>query len=136
MVYNFKRMLLSNDYGDSSLALEILNNRDAEDVETQKCFEEIKKIIIVYDKLCPPQSEVWVVKVAGTITRLRNKGAFESKRGASISLTQYLKYVFSRAKNSYNEDPYYKMLGTIFNDYKKFRQFLIDNKIVEFVKLQ
>jgi hypothetical protein len=62
MVDNFKDMLLSVDGGDITLALDILNNRDTTNKESEENYNEILTLIFK-DNILFPNKPVYVIKI-------------------------------------------------------------------------
>lgn len=131
MVEAFKEMLISKDGGDSKFALDILENRNKEDKQTEECWNEIKKLIISNDELFPrSKQQTWVIKSEkGSLTMGSGKSSWSSAGNANKALAHQLGKYFNSSTS------YFKMIKNIFGNVKTFRAFLIDNKIIEVVKV-
>lgn len=161
LVSSFKNMLMSQDNGDATLALSILDNRDKNDPETEANFKQIGEEIID-NKTLFPINEIWVVRMNGKVLWCNGEGAFTDKSRAmsfaSRHLTSYLGTSRDRdvnrhalpgywdkkdlSKHPYGEwiiDPnilnYVLSLKHIFKGGKELRDFLIKNKIIEIVNI-
>jgi hypothetical protein len=132
MVYGLKIMLSSKDKTDNTMALDILENRDTEDVDSVKNFESITETLV--DKVLTNEwrkNEVWVVKYRGEMIALRSgKSHWDSKGNASKALGHHFSSMFK-----YNSDVYLKAIISIFKDAKSFRKWLEDKKLIEIVKV-
>lgn len=151
MLISFREMLLSEDACDTKLALDILENRNRKDEETQNNFELLKKEIIQNDILFPKyKKEIWVIKAGNEILTMQSgRCSFHNKAGASKSLARHLSLVIKSGENiarwteeakkvyysSYKQALLGKTLKNIFRDAKTLREFLINEKIVEIVKI-
>lgn len=89
MVEAFREMILSPDKGDITLALDILDNRDKDDAESETNFNNISKQIISNDQLFP-SGGMWVVKAMGKAIVINNKMVFSTKEAASRQLSTHL----------------------------------------------
>lgn len=114
MVEAFREMILSPDKGDITLALDILDNRDKDDVESEKYFKNISTQIISNDQLFP-NSNMWVVKAMGKPIVINDKMVFMSKSAAerqlSTHLTKYIGVSSTKLKSSQLRSIRYKRLS-------------------------
>ena len=53
MVDNFANMLMSEDNGNILLAMEILNNRDTESIESEEQYHRLMSLIVKDNELFP-----------------------------------------------------------------------------------
>lgn len=126
MLGSFMSMFNSNDVGDSKLALDILNNRDIEDTQTNANFEQIKNKIANTQTIFPwtQYSGHFVIKTyQGKIISLAQK-SYDSDKSARNGLAYYLR---QRMKWGGKE---WVSIKNIFGDYKTLQKFLFDNKII------
>jgi hypothetical protein len=138
MVDNFANMLMSEDKGDISLALEILNNRDTESVESEEQYHRLMSLI-VKDKELFPSKSLYVIKIKGRILVTKGKAIFFSESDAKKYLSLHL-----TSKIGSNPDilpyrgqasPYLKAIKNVFKTGNKMRDFLIQNDLVEIINI-
>ncbi len=157
MVENFVKMIQSSDSGDGILALEILDNRDKTNQESEDNFDKITNSMMSDSTLFPrTNGNEYVIKMKGKVM-IMNSGSlvFDSERGAKMSLNRHFSYHFERVERHINylksldpNDPNYQRnitwykvtpfehtIISVFKDHKALLKFLLDNKIIEIVPL-
>lgn len=136
MVDNFKDMLLSVDGGDITLALDILDNRDTTNKESEENYKEILTLI-VKDNVLFPNKPVYVIKIDGRILTTNGKVAFNSEVDAKRYLSLHLTNIIGSnpTKILYNPNSYLMAIKRVFGTGINMRNFLVKNNLVEIVKI-
>jgi hypothetical protein len=137
MVDNFKDMLLSVDGGDITLALDILNNRDTTNKESEENYNEILTLIFK-DNILFPNKPVYVIKIDGRILTANRKVAFNSEADAKRYLSLHLTNIIGSTPTDLKRifaDPYLNTIKRIFGTGINMRNFLVKNNLVEIVKI-
>jgi hypothetical protein len=136
MVNNFRDMLLSVDKGDISIALDILDNRDTTNKESEENYKEILTLI-VKDNVLFPNQPCFVIKIQGRILTANGKVAFNSEADAKRYLSLHLTNIIGSnpTKIIYNPNPYLHAIKRIFGTGINMRNFLVKNNLVEIVKI-
>jgi hypothetical protein len=136
MVDNFKDMLLSVDGGDITLALDILDNRDTTNKESEENYKEILTLI-VKDNVLFPNKPVYVIKIDGRILTTNGKVAFNSEVDAKRYLSLHLTNIIGSnpTKILYNPNSYLIAIKRVFGTGINMRNFLVKNNLVEIVKI-
>lgn len=143
MLESFKQMLLSNDNGDSTLALSILENRDKTNEESEKNVEIIHKEIIKDNDVFPKYSstEIWIAMIGNRLLRVNERHVFETKGDCMSHVSRHLTRKIGTSNNSgrwnnyYNNMYYYKMLKQIFKGGKELRDYLVKNNIIQIKRI-
>jgi hypothetical protein len=136
MVDNFKDMLLSIDGGDITLALDILDNRNTTNKESEENYKEILTLI-VKDNVLFPNKPCFVIKIQGRILTANHKVAFNSEADAKRYLSLHLTKIIGSnpTKQTYSPNPYLMAIKRVFKTGINMRNFLVKNNLVEIVKI-
>lgn len=134
MVDNFKNMLLSVDGGDITLALDILDNRDVTNKESEENYKEILTLI-VKDNVLFPNQPCFVIKIQGRILTANGKVAFNSEADAKRYLSLHLTNIIGSNPTKLIYNPYLMAIKRIFGTGINMRNFLVKNNLVEIVKI-
>lgn len=135
MLDSFLNMFNSTDTNDCKLAIDVLNNRNKDDQESENNFNQIKNKIINTQTLFPSiqYSGHFVIKTyEGKIINLAQK-SYNSQKSAMRGLEYYLRKAF-RWYGNHNVG--WKALKFIFGDHKVLQKFLFDNNIIKVVELK
>lgn len=115
LVEGFANMIKSEDPGDSILALDILQNRDKNDPESEKHFQDLSKLICNEALFPLDYSSGWVVKCNGKIMVLKSsyvgRSVFNNMDDAKRSLSAHLtKFIGKSKANSadYTAEAFYR----------------------------
>ena len=128
--YTLIEMLMSKDQDTVNLANDIISNRDKTDSITEINFNIISRKLFAHKNMrfhmqSNHPNEGWIVKINGKRVKFRsNKSIWESKRNASLA--------WSNAMVKPNVSDLQNM-G--FKTIKEYKEYLIEQKIVEFIKL-
>jgi hypothetical protein len=135
-----RKMIVSPDVENAELALSMLENRDENNAESEKRFQNLlvshftNKTVNAHHRWKKP--ECWVVRFDSKIVIVNNKSAFESKeqalRYASLHCTTYLgtKEDSAEWRYGYGKDPVMKVIKKIFGGGKELRNYLIKHNIL------
>jgi hypothetical protein len=128
-------MIMSPDSGNTNMAMEILNNRDKDNKESEAQYNKLMSLI-VKDKELFPSSDIWVIKIKGKILSVRNGPAFSSEAEAKKWLSWHLTdRIGTEGSNRGLNSPYLKAIKTIFKSGIKMRDFLVKNNLVSIEKI-
>jgi len=136
MVDVFKDMIMGGNDGDIKLALEILDNRDKTNVESESQYERLMDLII-NDEVLFPSHPLYYLKIKNKVLTVKGRSVFnseiEAKKFLSYHLTKMIgvEHSFKIIKN-----PYLKAIKEVFKSGIKLRDFLIKNNLVEVVKIE
>ncbi len=133
-IEKIQEMLLSNDYKDSQLALEMLNKRDRSDKETEECFDKIKYSLVDNIFLNYTQGEPthYALKFKDEFLKINGKTVWKTKQGASSAVTNYLNFHTDKIKNLANS---FSNGGKKSDGIKNLKKWIMDNKIVEIIEI-
>lgn len=98
MIDGFKDILLSKDTGDVHIAVEIMDNRDTDNKESEANFKTLKSLIISNEKLFPKNSARWVIKCGKEYLTIKGKLGYNSKRQAEYALSSHLTAIIGVSK--------------------------------------
>lgn len=135
MVDNFANMILSPDSGNTNMAMEILNNRDKNNKESESQYNRLISLIIKNEELFP-SSDIWVIKIEGKILNVRNCLAFKTESEAKKWLSYHLTNKIGTEKNEgWSRNRYLKAIRGVFKSGIKMRDFLVKNNLVTIEKI-
>lgn len=99
MVESFQQMIMSPDKSDIQFAMDILDNRDKDDIESEKNFKAISTNIVSNDLLFP-KDKSWIIRANGNIMVVNGKAAFRSQTDAESTLSRHLTKWIGISKSS------------------------------------
>ena len=153
MVDSFNQMLLSSDKQSINLAVEILDNRDKTNEESEIQYDRLMTMIINGNNLFPngnnlfPSQNLYVIRIKGRLISVKNRSVFytegEAKKWLSYHLTSLIG-VENKIPRWYNSShPHYqtvtydylRAIRNIFESGIKLRNFLVKNNLVQFEKI-
>ncbi len=138
MVDNFANMLMSEDKSNSLLAIEILENRDKYDIESEEQYHRLMTLIIKDEELFPSRS-LYIIKIKGRILVTKGKAIFfsesDAKKYLSLHLTSKIGSKPDILPYRGKASPYLKSMKNLFKTGNKMRDFLIENDLVEIAKV-
>ena len=137
MVDVFKDIIMGGQDGDIKLALEILDNRDTTNPESEKQYDRLMDMIID-DKALFPNQPLYVLKIKGKLLTVKDRTVFYSETDAKKFLSYHLTKMIGTESSNYNRarTPYLKAVKKVFKSGIKLRDFLIKNKLVEVIKIE
>jgi hypothetical protein len=135
IVESFEKMMKSTDAGDIQLAMDILDNRNKSNEQSENNFKKLMCLIVDNQEILPTSS-VYGIKINNRFLVVKDKAGFcseeQAKKWLSLHLTQYIGTESSR--NDF-KNPYLKALKNIFKSGINMRNFLIKNNIIQIVNL-
>ena len=142
MVQSFQQMLLSQDGNDTMLAMDLLNNRDKKDENSENNFKQLMNTIFNEDAFFPT-GKMYGIEINGRLLKTQKGSAFnteaEAKAQLSRHLTSYLgtehSIVEVHVPKSNTKYQYFKAMKQIFKSGIGLRNFLIKNNIAKVVRL-
>lgn len=140
MVEYFKDMLLSYDQNDTTFALNIFENRDKANTESEANMELIHKEIIQNETLFPKQVvQVWVAAIGDRVLRVNGRAVFETKGDCMGHTSRHLTKMIGTSGHNmsyYNSsNKYFKVIKHIFKGGKELRDYLYKNNIIQIKQL-
>lgn len=107
MVDSFADMIVSKNAKDVKFAVDILELRDTTDVESEKHFRDLAKLIISSDKLFPTSNE-WIIKIGDKRLELKNnRSSWDSKSAAERALSAHLTAYLGKSVKNVTFSGYY-----------------------------
>jgi len=141
MIQSFQQMLLSQDGSDTKLAMDILDNRNKKNEDSEGNFKQLMNIIFNEDAFFPT-APIYGIEINGRLLRTKKGSAFitetEAKAQLSKHLTTYLgteHYLGIHVGLSHPKYQYFKAMKQIFKSGINLRNFLIKNNIAKVVRL-
>jgi hypothetical protein len=142
MIQSFQQMLLSQDGSDTKLAMDILDNRDKKNEDSEGNFKQLMNIIFNEDAFFPT-APMYGIEINGRLLKTHKGSAFnteaEAKAQLSRHLTSYLgtehSIVEVHVPKSNTKYQYFKAMKQIFKSGIGLRNFLIKNNIAKIVRL-
>ncbi len=138
MVDNFAHMLMSEDEGDSLLAMEILDNRDKTSIKSEEQYHRLMTLIVKDEELFP-NKPLYVIKINGRVLNVNRKAIFhseaEAKKWLSLHLTSKIGSHPKSLPNRRHVTPYIKAIKKIFKTGIEMRNFLVKNNLVEIINI-
>jgi hypothetical protein len=143
MVNSFSEMLLGNDSDSINLAMEILDNRDRTDIESEKQYDRLMTMII-NDNTLFPNKKSYILKIKGRLISVKDRAAFDNEIDAKKWLSLHLTKIIGTEKNTHNIEclkgsksyAYLKSIKKIFKSGIKLRDFLIKNNLVQIEEIK
>jgi hypothetical protein len=142
MVQSFQQMLLSQDGDDTKLAMDLLNNRDKKNENSENNFKQLMNTIFNENAFFPT-APIYGIEINGRLLKTHKGSAFpteaEAKAQLSRHLTGYLgtehSIVEVHVPKSNTKYQYFKAMKQIFKSGIGLRNFLIKNNIAKIVRL-
>ncbi len=107
MVDSFADMIKSKDSKDVKFAVDILELRDVDNIESEKHFNELAKLIISDDKLFPTSNE-WIIKIGNKRLELKNnRSSWGTKEAAERALSAHLTAYLGKSVKNITFSGYY-----------------------------
>lgn len=139
MVEHFKDMLLSYDQNDTTFALNILENRDKANTESEANMELIHKEIIQNETLFPKRVvQVWVAAIGDRVLRVNGRAVFETKGDCMGHTSRHLTKMIGTSSSGsmrYSSNKYLQLIKHIFKGGKELRDYLYKNNIIQIKQL-
>lgn len=146
MVDSFSQMLLSSDKQSINLAIEILDNRDKTNEESEIQYDRLMTMIINDNNLFPSRS-LYVIRIKGRLISVKNRSVFHGEAEAKKWLSYHLSSLIgveNRNPHWYNssnpryhtvEYDYLRAIRNIFKSGIRLRNFLVKNNLIQIEKI-
>ena len=141
MVQSFQQMLLSQDGNDTMLAMDLLNNRDKKDENSENNFKQLMNTIFNEDAFFPT-GKIYGIEINGRLLKTQKGSAFDTEAEAKAQLSRHLTsylgtihFIGVHVGPGHKKYLYFKAMKQIFKSGIGLRNFLIKNNIAKIVRL-